>query len=222
MDPETLHQLTAAYALDALDPDDQQAFEEHLAGCERCREEVAAFSVNAAELAFAAPPASPPPELRGRILDAARAERPNVVPLPARRATPLRALAAVAAVAACVAIGLGIWNVSLHNQLSQANRQALQRVSVSGASGSLIRSSDGSAALLLYRVGPAPAGKTFEAWVVQGTKARPAGLFQGGTGATYVPLARSVPKGAVVAVTVEPAGGSPSPTRKPFAVSMPV
>ena len=221
MDPETLHQLTAAYALDALDPDDQQAFEEHLAGCERCREDLAAFSVTAAELAFAATPASPPPELRGRILAAAQAERPNVVPLPTRRTTP-RALAAVAAVAACAAVGLGIWNLSLHNQLTHANRQALQRVAVSGASGSLVVSSGGSAALLLYRVGPAPAGKTYEAWVVQGSKARPAGLFQGGAGATYVPLARTVPKGAVVAVTVEPAGGSPAPTRKPFAVSMPV
>jgi anti-sigma factor RsiW len=41
MDPETLHGLTAAYALDALDPEERDAFEEHLAGCERCRVEVA-------------------------------------------------------------------------------------------------------------------------------------------------------------------------------------
>ena len=108
---DTLHDLSAAYALDALDADEREAYEEHLAGCASCREDVAAFSATAAELAFAVEPGTPPPALRGRILDAARAERPNVVPLRPRWAAPV---AAVAAVAACVAVGLGIWNVSLH------------------------------------------------------------------------------------------------------------
>ena len=219
MDAESLHELTAAYALDALDPDEREAFEEHLAGCERCRAEVAAFGATSGQLAFGAPAASPPPELRGRILEAARAERPSVAPLPARRVTPLRV---VAALAACAAIALAVWDVSLHDQLSRANHQALRRVPVSGASGSLLVAAGGSAALVLYRVGPAPPGRTYEAWVVQDGRAQPAGLFRGGRGPTYVPLARTVPRGAVVAVTVEPAGGSPGPTTKPFAVSLPV
>jgi anti-sigma factor RsiW len=219
MDAETLHELTAAYALDALDPEEREAFEEHLAGCERCQAEVAALGATAAELAFAAPAASPPPELRGRILQAARAERPNVVPLSARRLTPPRVAAVLAA---CAAIALAVWDVSLHDQLSRANHQALRRVPVRGASGSLVVASGGSAALVLYRVGPAPPGRTYEAWVVRGVSAQPAGLFRGGAGATYVPIARIVPRGAVVAVTVEPAGGSARPTTKPFAVSLPV
>jgi anti-sigma-K factor RskA len=219
MDAESLHELTAAYALDALDPDEREAFEEHLAGCERCRAEVAALGVTATGLAFAAPAASPPPELRSRILEAARAERPNVAPLPARRVTPVRVVAVAAAFAA---ITLAVWDVLLHDQLSQANHQALRRVPVSGASGSLVVASGGSAVLVLYRVGPAPAGRTYEAWVVRGASALPAGLFRGGSGATFVPIARTVPRGAVVAVTVEPAGGSARPTSKPFAVSQPV
>jgi len=32
-----IHELTAGYALDALDPDERRAYEAHLAGCERCR-----------------------------------------------------------------------------------------------------------------------------------------------------------------------------------------
>ena len=43
MDTDSIHDLSAAYALDALDDDERRAFEEHLAGCERCREEVAAL-----------------------------------------------------------------------------------------------------------------------------------------------------------------------------------
>ena len=219
MDAETLHDLTAAYALDALDPDERQAFEEHLAGCERCREEVAELSAAAAALAHGAEPVAPPPLLRERILDAARAERPNVVPLRPRRASPV---AAVAAVAACAAIGLGVWNVSLHDQLGSARSEAIRSVPVSGHSGSVIVSSGGAGAIVLSSLAAAPAGKTYEAWVIAGKAVEPAGIFEGGRGTTYVKLSRRVPKKARVAVTVEPAGGSPRPTSAPFVVSAPV
>lgn len=216
MDAETLHDLTAAYALDALDPEERRAFEEHLEGCPRCREEVAGLSGAAAALAHAVDPVAPPPSLRDRILEAARAERPDVVPLRIRWSGPI---AAVAAVAACAAIGLGVWNVSLHRQLSSERSAALQHVPVSGASGSVVVSSGGRGALVLSRLPDAPAGKVYEAWVVEGKVAMPAGLFHGGGATTYVELTRPVPRGAVVAVTVEPAGGSKHPTSTPFAVS---
>lgn len=217
MDTESIHDLSAAYALDALDEDERRAYEDHLAGCERCRAEVAAFSSTAEALAYAVGPAGPPPMLRDRILVAARDERPNVVPVRPRWVYPV---AAVAAVAACVAIGLGVWNVSLHNQLSSG--QALQSVPLTGAPGSLVVGSSGSAALVLYRLDAAPAGKTYEAWVIRGKRAPvPAGLFRGG-GATFFPIDGKVRKGSVVAVTVEPAGGSEAPTTKPFVVSQPV
>jgi anti-sigma-K factor RskA len=214
MDTDSIHDLSAAYALDALEDDERRAYEEHLAGCERCREEVASFSSTAGALAYAAGPAAPTPALRDRILVAARAERSNVAPSRPRWAYPV---AAVAAVAACVAIGLGVWNISLHDRLSTA--QALQSVPVSGAPGSLVVGSHGSAALVLFRLDSAPAGKTYEAWVIRGKRAPvPAGLFRGG-GPTFVPIRGKVRQGSVVAVTVEPAGGSSAPTTKPFVVS---
>ncbi len=219
MDAETLHELTAAYALDALDPDERQAFEAHLAGCERCRDEVAELAAAAASLAYAAAPAAPPPLLRARILDAARAERPNVVPLRPRWANPV---AAAAVVAACAAIALGVWNVSLHQQLSTAHTEAIRSVPVSGHSGSVIVSSGGSGAIVLSALPAAPAGKTYEAWVIRGEVAAPAGTFRGGAPTTYVKLSRRVPSGAKVAVTIEPAGGSAQPTSAPFVVSAPV
>jgi anti-sigma-K factor RskA len=219
MDTEALHELTAAYALDALDPAERAEYEEHLATCEHCREELAHLSVVAAELAFAAEPVSPPPGLRDRILEAAQAERPNVVPLRPRWLYPV---AAVAAVAACVAVGLGVWDISLHDQLSSANHQALTRVPVTGVHGTLVVSTSGSAALLVSRIAPAPSGKTYEAWILQGKKATAAGLFRAGSGSAFVPIRGKVPDGGRIAVTVEPAGGSPQPTSTPFAVSLPV
>jgi len=205
MDADGIHDLTAAYALDALEPDEARAYEEHLAGCERCREELAALQGSASSLAYAVPPADPPPALRGRILEAARAERPNVVPL--RRGWS-RPLAVVAAVAACAAVGLAVWNVSLHNRLDQA----LRGVPLTGAKGSVVVSD----------LAAAPAGKTYEAWVIANGTARPAGLFPGGGRTIVFRLTRPLPAGAVVAVTVEPAAGSAQPTQKPIISSAPV
>ena len=219
MEDERAHDLIAAYALDALDPEERSEFEAHLAGCERCRDEIAELSAAAAALAFGVEPVAPPPALSGRILDAARAERPNVVPL---RPRAPRALAAVAAVAACAAVGLGIWDVSLHERLGSAHSEALQRVAISGASGSLVVSSGQTAALVLSDLPAVPGGKTYEAWVIDRGKATAAGLFNGGHGMTYVTIGRHVPKGATVGVTVEPAGGSDQPSTTPLIVSQTV
>src|SRR6266542_392060 len=61
----------------------------------------------------------------------------------------------------------------------------------------------------------APAGKTYEAWVIREGKAKPAGLFRGRAGTSIVELGRQVPPGSLVAVTLERAGGVPQPTTKP-------
>src|SRR5436190_16860304 len=109
-----VHGLAAPYALDVLDEGERRTFEAHLAGCAQCREEVDAFRAAAAALAFADPdPApAPPAELRERILDAARAERPNVVPLRPRRRWALPAAAAIAVAAYVAAVALAAWGIS--------------------------------------------------------------------------------------------------------------
>ena len=61
MGTEALHDLTAAYALDALDPQERREYEAHLARCERCRDELASLSDTATSLAYAVDPASPRP-----------------------------------------------------------------------------------------------------------------------------------------------------------------
>lgn len=73
-DPERISELTAGYALDALDPEERQWMSEHLADCGSCQEAVAQMREAAAVLALSAPLASPPPALRGRVLDQVRRE----------------------------------------------------------------------------------------------------------------------------------------------------
>jgi anti-sigma-K factor RskA len=225
-----LHDLTAAYALDALDADEAKAYEAHLAQCEPCREELSSLSESATALAWAVDAPPPPAALRERILAAAAAERTNVVPLPTRRPWLVRATSAVAAVAACTAVGLGVWATSLSHSVNReraaraADAGALailsdpasRRVALDGGNGIVAVDRSGDGVLVVDRLAPAPSGKTYEAWVIPpGGAATAAGLFEGGGDTTVVRLARSVAHGSMVAVTVERAGGVDSPTHQP-------
>ena len=73
--------------------------------------------------------------------------------------------------------------------------------------------------VLVNGLDEAPEGKTYEAWVIEGDEAVAAGLFSGGGERTVVPLTEPVPEGAIVAVTVEEAGGVEQPTQDPLFVS---
>ncbi|HEY7380725.1 MAG TPA: anti-sigma factor [Gaiella sp.] len=231
-----IHELTAAYALDALEADERLAFEEHLRDCERCRDELASFLEVSSALAVAATGPEPRAELRERILAEAGSERQNVVPLQSRRPWLAPAMGVAAAVAAVVAIALGVYAFSLSGDLDDA-RSALDRqeqaaavladpsaqtVALQSGDGRLVVGDDGQAVLVLDTVDPAPAGKTYAVWIVEGAAPKPAGLFDGTTGRDVVPVDGAVTPGAVVAVTLERDGGVDVPTTQPFVASQPV
>jgi anti-sigma factor ChrR (cupin superfamily) len=65
---EELTGQAALYALGALDEEEAREFECHVAGCEACAAEMREFRVVAADLALAVPPATPPPDVRSRLL----------------------------------------------------------------------------------------------------------------------------------------------------------
>jgi len=225
---DDIHEQVAAYALNALDEDERRAFERHLDECEMCRAELPAFEEAAVALVTAIEPVDPPPQLRDRILEEAR-RGGTVVSFPRRRILPL--VATVAAVAACAAIGLGIWAVLLNGDLSNersarsADEAALailadpaaRRIPLSGRAGVLAVRPDGTGALAVARLDGAPPGKTYEAWVIRGKTPEPAGVFAGQEGRpTLAALETRVPRGSVVAVTVERRGGVSQPTTKPI------
>lgn len=227
MADESIHELTAAYALDALGERESDEYERHLAECEGCREDLASLSRASAALAYAVDAPPPPPALRERILQAARAERGTVVPL--RRRRPFQAVAAAAAVAACTAIGLGVWAATLHDSLShERSARAAEvraasiiadpdanRIALAGKPGSLFVEPDGNAALVVQSLPAAPSGRTYIAWVIRRGTAHKAAVFRGG-GRTVVPLRPLVRPGSLVGVTLERSASVPAPTSVPF------
>lgn len=70
-------------AFGALEPDEEDRLDEHLAGCVSCRQVADDAQEVAVALGRAVPQADPPPQLRERVLAAARAE-----PDPPRRPAP--------------------------------------------------------------------------------------------------------------------------------------
>ena len=212
-----LHELTAGYALDALDPDEHAQYEAHLATCEPCRDELQGFWQVSASLARAAGGPQPPAALRGRILEQARSERPKVVPLRRRFTLPVLLPAAVAAVAA---IAIGIWAVGLSRDLDDANdRLAVlgdpnaQVFETAKGEANLVVTPSGEAALVVRMLAPAPAGKDYQIWVFENGVPKSAGLFER-PGVTR--LTRPVEPGQTVAVTVEPDGGLDAPSGAPL------
>ena len=121
---ESVHALSGAYVVDALDDDERQLFEAHLPGCHDCQAEVAslreAAAVMADESAITPPPGLRdsvlsgiktirplPPEIESSETDSPESESEQVAPvLPMRRHRfRLATLAAAAAVLAAVGAG---------------------------------------------------------------------------------------------------------------------
>jgi hypothetical protein len=70
-----MHIDVGCYVVDALDPAERSAFEEHLAGCDSCAREVLEFTETAAELARLVA-MGPPRDVRGAMLETIQLVRP--------------------------------------------------------------------------------------------------------------------------------------------------
>lgn len=114
---EPWESLAAGHALNALEPEDEHAFLDHLRGCDRCKTDLEAYEGVGAAMAYAAPPAEPPAGLGRRIAEAAAGERPPLPAIPLfreRRRRPRATTSLLATAAALVLlVVLGAWNVVL-------------------------------------------------------------------------------------------------------------
>ena len=71
-----IHGAVGSYVVNALDPDEREEFEAHLAVCPTCTREVQEFCETAAELSLLASATPPPAALRSSILSAISEVRP--------------------------------------------------------------------------------------------------------------------------------------------------
>ncbi|WP_328539710.1 anti-sigma factor [Streptomyces sp. NBC_00344] len=239
-----LHTLTGAYALHALDTDERAEFEQHLADCPACTQEVRELQATAGRLGLAVT-VTPPPALKAQVLRRIATERqepPLLAHQPrgggGRRGRALSRFTLAACLAAAVGFGgIAVWqheeagDARASAQHSQQQADALASVLAApdakvttgrlsnGATGTAVVShSRNKAAFLASGLPKPPSGKVYQLWFNDAGTMRPAGLLNSSATSEGVLLAGSVNSAKGMGITVEPAGGSAEPTSNPLAL----
>jgi hypothetical protein len=217
----------AAYAIGALDPERVAGLEDHLAGCERCREELRWLSPAVQALPEAVERQEPPPRLKQRLMaevradaaeaaEAGRGSRPGLaerlreVRLGGLTLKPLVGMAvAILVIAGAIgyAVGAGGGAGAHTTEVEPGPDGVVAKVVTEGDHGEI----------RLAGVEPLPKGRVLEAWVERdGVVEAVPGLFapdQGGRATATIEDMNGV---SAVMVTREPEGGTSKPTTKPI------
>ncbi len=223
---DDIHALAGAYALDALDDLERARFEQHLARCSTCRDDVAGYRATATRLATAT--AEPAPDtVRDRVLSEITTVRQE--PAATRAMTRRRGvLAPVLGAAAALALIVGaVALVDARNDRDRAEEVSAvvtaddaTRVDLTGtpdgpaaAAGSVIWSASlGRAVVTLDGLPALDDDRAYALWFIVDGTPQPAALVDTDGGRVVATI--DAPSGEVEAmgVTDEPAGGSAQPT----------
>lgn len=222
MNRERFEELKDAYALGALPEDEQREMEEYLADNPGPRTEVEELTSISKLLALSPAEYEPPPTLRRNIISAVESEtgwqeqetdgRSTVQRL--RSSLSLQRFALGAAAVALVA--LLSWNVLLQTQGSDLQTYQLQNSdSSTEVKAEVVEINEGQFVLAAENMPQMPEDKAMQIWVIENGKPKPAGTFRPEDGVAAAPVTAPIQGADVVAVTVEPNGGSAQPTTDP-------
>ncbi|GAB3267559.1 anti-sigma factor [Kineosporia babensis] len=226
-----MHDLSAAYALNALDEVERRRFERHLDDCPACTVEVREFAEAAASLAErVAEPA--PGALRERVMaDVARTRQ-----VPSRPARSVRGpswrraltgAAAVLLVTAGAALGTVAWQQHQAAEQAQELADGMARVltspervearhTVAGGGTATMVMAEGDAVLSAAGIPAAPHGHGYQMWVIAADGSMQSGgmlKLADGDGSAFM---TGVSPDVSLALTIEPEGGSDQPTTEPL------
>jgi anti-sigma-K factor RskA len=178
---DDMHDLVGAYAVDALDDQERDAYETHLADCDQCRAELARLRESATVLATSASVA-PPPELKERVMAEIRSEpAPVVVAMESRRRrwtgwAPLAVAALVALVLGVVAVVQTVARNDLSGPsgvVAAAEAAADEPGSIvadfetdDGVVGQVVLTADGEGFVIPSGLDPLDEARTYQLWVV--------------------------------------------------------
>ena len=222
MNCEEVEELAGAYALWALPQDTLQEVEAHLASCS-AHPDIPGLRAAALCLAWAAPEKEPPAALKARLMGVIRGEATEEkrvrMRLPPFRRWPRFAPQAMVALLVA-AVGLLTWNIAL--QLSEDRGQDITFVRTlrdgGTASGRILYIQEqGIALLTVAGLAPLTEDKTYQVWATGEGDPVSIGLFATSRAAEgSVVLRADLSQAKGIAITVEPAGGSPQPTTEPI------
>ncbi|WP_067507925.1 anti-sigma factor domain-containing protein [Actinoplanes sp. TFC3] len=238
-----VHSLVGAYVLDAVDDLERVAFERHVQECDACRTELDELRETSARMADSTW-SVPPPRMRTEVMAAIGRTRQLPPPEPAApahksRETRVRRWTLAAAAAVVLAAGTGTTVYAIQDQrvrdqsavaaaaeLREARIQSILaspdlvvRTSPVRGGGTLTVASSvtRNAAVVSLGADRAPASnQAFQLWSIHGSTPADAGVMAAGAGSA-VAVVDGLPGSDALGVTLEPAGGSLTPTEPLYA-----
>ena len=206
MTHDEIEEMLGVYALDALDADERQEVDDHLASCPRCRAELAAHREVAALLGnpIGDAPAVAPDEVWDRIAASLQDEPPALssVSRPNFRRR-LALIVPLGAVAAGLILTVGLLAAKVGNLGQQVNSLRHQ------ASVTSVLLPNGEGYLINPSMPVLGSSQTFQLWAISRGKVVSLGVL--GSHPTGVPI-RVEPTMTVLMINAEPLGGTPTPT----------
>ena len=263
MTHEALRESLPAFALGALDADERREVAAHVATCAECAAELAQLGRVVEGIGLEATPVTPPPALKGKVLErigresrAAAEPRARMVSMPLKarppfwtRGLPLAASVILAVGATLYALAMRSELVTLRLDVAATSEEAsklrgelatlrrnwvevtramnvlkapdMLRVDLKGqagapaATGRAFWSRTAGLMFTADRLPALPAGRVYQLWTITGGAATGAGVFvPDATGAASVTsvVSADAPQPDAFGVTIEPAGGSTTPT----------
>jgi anti-sigma-K factor RskA len=227
-DEQHVLDLIPAYALGCLDGGDLAAVKGHLASCESCRQELTTYQDLVDRLPLALSQTSPPPAVKQKLMQVVAKGKtaiPEGKPLTfwqrvtasLQRSSPTWALTSLVIVVLLVASNLLLWR-----QVNQSKQVQMPLVGLHGtsfapeASGTIVISRDGEhGALVVDRLKPLGDQQQYQLWLVKDGVHTSGGVFlvdESGYTTLYVESPQPLSSYNSFGVTIEPAGGSQSPT----------
>ncbi|WP_328997686.1 anti-sigma factor [Kribbella sp. NBC_00709] len=225
-----VHTLTGPYVLDALPEDERARFEAHLADCTFCSTEVAELRSAAVKLATQVSTA-PPPGLKANVMAAINDVRqlPPQVPVVVEPGSKVRRFTrrsvltlAAAALAVAAAGGVAVdqyrdrtaaehANQQMAAVLAQPDARTVHGTVEGGGQATVVLSTKADKSVVVLRDLPKlPANHTWQLWMMDpSNKAISLGLTT--TDITQV-INGNTTGMATFGLTIEPTGGSPTPT----------
>lgn len=217
----------ASYAVGALTAAERREVENDLRRSPRLAAEVREFTETAGMLGLATAPVAASDALRDSILERIE-DAPQVSPVIrgpwfARPAAVLMGAAAAAVIAiGGTAVAMNLFNEpsAVDQIVAAADYEQVSAEMEGGAtvvaiwSASLERS-----AITVHDMDAPPADHTYQLWYIdEAGHAVPAGTFDAGSNPQTVVLAGDMDAGDAIGITIEPTGGSSSPTTDPILV----
>jgi anti-sigma-K factor RskA len=220
-------ELAGAFALGAMDAEEEAALRAHLITCDQPHLEVQTALGAGMLLAGSLGPVTPSPGLRDRLMatiERTPQEHRLTIPasLPAARQGWLdwlspRVARPFALAAAVALLAVGVWNVSLQSQLGQrdaalravanaiAGSQAAFRVDGSAGRGYVVDTPGAGSALVVADLSGLPADRLYELWLIDaaGNPVAVGTFHSKDGGVTVIPVERDLTGYATFAVTVE-------------------